>query len=92
MTEIGELGEAEQRWRVRQARLEKEFAGGAEDDLMVVTAGDDPVCFAAEVEKADIDTLDASIKEIERQIVALLENEQRAVQETTGAPGNLYRE
>ena len=80
--QTSELAEAEQRWQVG-ARLEKDLAAvGAE--LLVATAGDDPAGFINEVEQADSDALDASIKELETRIGSL-ENEQRAVQETTGA-------
>ena len=81
-TEIDQLAEAEQRSQAG-ARLEKDLAA-AQEELMIATAGDDPARFIAEVERADSDALDASIKELETRI-ASLENEQRAVQETIGA-------
>ena len=81
-SQMGELAEAEQRSQAG-ARLEKDLATVGEE-LLVVTGGDDPARFIKEVEQADSDALDASIKELETRI-ASLENEQRAVQETTGA-------
>ena len=81
-SESSELAEAEQRWQAG-ARLEKDLAAVGEE-LLVATAGDDQARFIKEVEQADSDALDASIKELETRI-ASLENEQRAVQETTGA-------
>lgn len=81
-TEIDQLAEAEQRSQAG-TRLEKDLAA-AQEELMIATAGDDPARFIAEVERADSDALDASIKELDTRI-ASLENEQRAVQETIGA-------
>lgn len=81
-TEIDQLAEAEQRSQAG-TRLEKDLAA-AQEELMIATAGDDPARFIAEVERADSDALDASIKELETRI-ASLENEQRTVQETIGA-------
>jgi uncharacterized protein YhaN len=80
--EISELAEAEQRSQAG-ARLEKDLAAVVEE-LRVATAGDDPARFIEEVEQCDSDALDASIKELDTRI-ASLENEQRAVQEATGA-------
>jgi uncharacterized protein YhaN len=79
---ISELGEAEQRSQT-STRLEKDLSA-VQAELLIATAGDDPARFITEVEKADSDSLDASIKELETRIGSL-ENEQRAVQETTGA-------
>ncbi len=81
-TELGELALAEQRSQAG-VRLEKDLAD-AQKELMIATAGDDPARFITEVEHADSDSLEASIKELETKI-ASLENEQRAVQETIGA-------
>ena len=78
----GDLVVAEQRSQAG-ARLAKELAA-AQEDLIVATAGDDPDRFIADVEAADPDALDASIKELETKL-ATLENEQRAMQETIGA-------
>jgi uncharacterized protein YhaN len=81
-TDIDQVADAEKRSQA-SLRLEKDLAA-AQEELILATGGDDPDQFIALVDGADSDALDASIKELETRIVTL-ENEQRAVQETTGA-------
>lgn len=80
--DVTELVVAEQRSQAG-TRLAKDHAS-AQEDLMVAIAGDDPARFVADVEAADPDAFDASIKELETRLAAL-ENEQRGMQETIGA-------
>ena len=63
-TDFDDLPEAERRSQNR-ARLEADRTA-CEEQLMVAAAGADLAAFAAEVEQADPDALDASIEELER--------------------------
>ena len=88
-TEFDQLPEAERRSQER-ARLETDLAT-CEEHLLVHAAGADLASFAAEVEQADQDALDASIAEYETKLVAL-EEELRRLDQTIGAErGELSR-
>jgi uncharacterized protein YhaN len=88
-TDFDQLPEAERRSQNR-ARLETDLAA-CEEQLIVAAAGADLLTFAADVEQADHDALDASIEEYEAKIAAL-EEELRRLDQTIGAErGELAR-
>ncbi|MGP0067306.1 MAG: hypothetical protein ACLQGP_27390, partial [Isosphaeraceae bacterium] len=88
-TDIDQLPEAERRSQDR-TRLETDLAA-CEEQLLASAAGSDVATFAAEVEQADHDALDASIEESEAKIAAL-EEELRRLDQTIGAErGELAR-
>jgi uncharacterized protein YhaN len=88
-TEFDQLPEAERRSQDR-ARIESELAACAEQ-LLVVASGADPVAFAADVEQADPDALNASIEELEARI-SDQEDDLRRVDQTIGTErGELAR-
>jgi uncharacterized protein YhaN len=88
-TEPDQLSEAERRSRDR-GRLESDLAA-CEEQLLVFASGADPRAFAAEVEQADPDALDASLDELEARISGQ-EEELRRVDQTIGTErGELAR-